>query len=123
MKKMFPNLIKELEGGEVKVKIDSVRADAETAEKAVIDPEDLAIAEAEAALPDKFRHYNPTVEDFIRRCDTNKQAEEIIAYMLKRGEITEAEAKKIRAQLKKEGVRSFGPKKEEDYYFKQGGIS
>ena len=27
MKKMFPNLIKELEGGESKVRIDSVRAD------------------------------------------------------------------------------------------------
>jgi hypothetical protein len=122
MKKMFPNLIKELEGGDAKVKIDSVRADAATAEESVTDAEEVMAANAEAALPDKFRHYNPSVEDFIRRCDTDKQAEEIVAYMLKRGEITATDAKKIRAQLKKEGVRSFGPKKEEDYYFKQGGV-
>ena len=122
MKKMFPNLIKELETGENKVPIDGVRADAAKAEEGVADIEEELLAEAENALPDKFRHYNPTVIDFIRRCDTQAQAEEIITYLQKRGEITEVDAKKVRAQLKKEGVRSFGPKKEEDYYFKQGGI-
>ena len=122
MKKMFPNLIKELETGENKVPIDGVRADAAKAEEGVADIEEELLAEAENALPDKFRHYNPTVVDFIRRCDTQAQAEEIITYLQKRGEITEVDAKKVREQLKKEGVRSFGPKKEEDYYFKQGGI-
>jgi hypothetical protein len=122
VKKMFPNLIKELEGGESKVKIDSIRADAATAEETVTDAEETIIAEAEEALPDKFRHYNPTVIDFIRRCDTCAQAEEIVAYLQKRGEITEEYAAEVRSQLKKEGVRSFGPKKEEDYYFKQGGL-
>jgi len=119
---MFPNLIKELETGENKVPIDGVRADAAKAEEGVADIEEELLAEAENALPDKFRHYNPTVVDFIRRCDTQAQAEEIITYLQKRGEITEVDAKKVREQLKKEGVRSFGPKKEEDYYFKQGGI-
>jgi hypothetical protein len=122
MKKMFPNLIKELEAGENKVSIDGVRVDATKAEETVDDPEEAMLSEAENALPDKFRHYNPTVVDFIRRCDTNAQAEEIVCYLQKRGEITEEYAKEVRAQLKKEGVRSFGPKKEEDYYFKQGGI-
>ena len=122
MKKMFPNLIKELEVGENKVSIDGVRADATKAEETVDDPEEEMLSEAENALPDKFRHYNPTVVDFIRRCDTKAQAEEIISYLQKRGELTEEHAKEVRAQLKKEGVRSFGPKKEEDYYFKQGGI-
>jgi hypothetical protein len=28
----------------------------------------------------------------------------------------------LRKQLKKEGVRSFGSKKEDNYYFKQGGL-
>ena len=122
MKKMFPNLIKELEAGENKVPIDAVRADAAKAEETVDDAEETLLAEAEAALPDKFRHYNPTAVDFIRRCDTEAQAEEIIAYLQKRGEITKKTAEEIRAQLKKDGVRSFGPKKEADYYFKQGGI-
>ena len=122
MKKMFPNLIKELENGENKVSIDGVRANPAKAEESVNDVEETMLAEAENALPDKFRHYNPTVIDFIRRCDTKDQAEEIVAYMQQRREITEEYANKVRAQLKKEGLRSFGSKKEEDYYYKQGGI-
>ena len=106
-KKMFPNLSEELEGGEGKVSIDSVRADTEAAEE---------------ATPDKFRHYDPTVVDFIRRCDTEEQAEEIIAYVEKKGEVTKEHAAKLRKQLKRKGVRSFGPKKEENYYFKHGGF-
>jgi len=122
MKKMFPNLIKELEAGENKVSIDAVRADAIKAEMTVDDPEEIMLSEAEHALPDKFRHYNPTAVDFIRRCDTAVQADEIISYLQKRGEITAEYADEVRVQLKKEGLRSFGPKKEADYYFKQGGI-
>jgi hypothetical protein len=106
-KKMFPNLSEELEGGESKVKIDSVRTDSDNAEK---------------SLSDKFRNYNPTVVDFIRRCDTEAQAETIIAYLEKKGELTKEYAGKLRKQLRKKGVRSFGSKKEENYYFKQGGL-
>ncbi len=106
-KKMFPNLSKELEGEDNKVAIDSVRTDTDAAEK---------------VIPDKFRHYNPTVVDFIRRCDTNAEAEAIICYLEKRGEVTKEYAEELRQQLKKEGVRSFGAKKEENYYFKQGGL-
>jgi hypothetical protein len=106
-KKMFPNLSKELELEDSKVAINSVRTDAEAAEN---------------AMTDKFRHYNPTVVDFIRRCDTETQAEAIIAYLEKRGEVTKEYAEELRRQLKKEGVRSFGAKKEENYYFKQSGL-
>ena len=106
-KKMFPNLSEEFEGEESKVPINSVRTDSDTAEK---------------SLSDKFRNYNPTVVDFIRRCDTEAQAEAIIAYLEKRNELTKEYAEELRKQLKKEGVRSFGAKKKENYYFKQGGL-
>ena len=106
-KKMFPNLSEELEGGDSKVAIGSVRTDSDAAEK---------------SLPDKFRNYNPTVVDFIRRCDTEEQAKAIIAYLEKRGELSKEYAKELRQQLDREGVRSFGSKKEENYYFKQGGL-
>jgi len=122
MKKMFPNLLRELEGSENKVRIDSVRADPAKAEETAVDAEEVMIAEAEAALPDKFRHYNPNIVDFIRRCDTAQQVEEIVTYLLRREEITEEYAREIRSQLKKEGLRSFGPKKEDGDYFKQGGL-
>ena len=71
---------------------------------------------------DKLRHFNPSAIDFIRRCDTELQAEEIIVYLLKKGEITKENAEQMRCQLKRDGVRSFGPKKEEYHYFKEGGI-
>lgn len=106
VKKLFPNLAKELEFTEHKVPINSVRTDIKTGEK---------------AASKRFIHYNPDIIDFIRRCDREKQAEEIINYMEKRGEIGKQYAKKLRKQLKEKGVRSFGSKKEENYYFKHGG--
>lgn len=105
VKKMFPNLAKELESDENRVAINSIRTDAPTGEK---------------ANSKNFVHYNPDVIDFIRRCDTRQQAEEIVAYMEKRGEIEKEYADRLREQLKKEGVRSFGSKKEDDYYLKHG---
>jgi hypothetical protein len=106
-KKMFPNLSEEMTHGDSKVEINSVRLDSGAAEKTSLD---------------KFRHYDPNAVDFIRRCDTEKQAEAIIAYMEKRGELTKEHAEELRRQLGKEGLRSFGSKKEDGYYFKHGGL-
>lgn len=103
-KKMFPHLSEEMNGEEGKVPISSVRTDSDTAENA----------------SDKFQHYEPTVIDFIRRCDTEAEAEAIIAFMEKRGELTKEYTAKLRGQLKREGVRSFGSKKEDNYYFRKG---
>jgi hypothetical protein len=105
MRKMFPNLAKELDYDNNKVAINSVRTDAPAGEN---------------ASSRCFVHYMPDVIDFIRRCDTTEQAEEIIAYLEKRGEIERQYAAKLRKQLKNEGVRSFGSKKEHDYYLKHG---
>jgi len=104
-KRMFPNLAKELESDENKVSVNAVRTDERT---------------GESAASERFVHYMPDVIDFIRRCDTEEQAEEIIAYMEKRGEIEKQYAERLRKQLKDKGVRSFGPKKEENYYLKHG---
>ena len=105
--KMFPNLAQELDSGNDGTKITSVRCDPATSEKAV---------------SKKFTDYSPDVIDFLRRCDKAEQAEEIICYMEKRGEISCEYAKKLRKQLKTKGVRSFGSKKEDDYYLKQDGF-
>ena len=104
-KKMFPNLAEEMESDEHSVGINSVRSDMESGEK---------------ASAKRFVHYTPDVIDFIRRCDTKEQAEEIINYMEKRGEIEKQHAEKLKRQLKAKGVRSFGRKKEENYYFRHG---
>jgi hypothetical protein len=106
-KRLFPNLAREMESGENKVAVNSVRTDMESAER---------------AASRCFVHYDPDVIDFLRRCDTPEQAEEIIAYMERRGEISHEYAAKLRKQLKEKGVRSFGPKKEENYYLKRVGL-
>ena len=105
-RKMFPHLSQEMEGKEGGMAITSVRSDLPTGEK---------------ASSKKFANYMPDVIDFIRRCDNEQQAEEIIDYLEGRREISKDYAKRLRKQLKKKGVRSFGSKKEDDYYLKQGG--
>ena len=131
LKKMFPHLYEELEGGEVKVPIDSVRKNPSEAEAEAAEPEECECDEChepEEKLaectenPDKLRHFNPQAVDFLRRCNTEAQAEEIIAYLEKKGEITKVYAHELRCQMKKDGVRCFGPKKEENHYFKEGGL-
>jgi hypothetical protein len=104
-RKMFPNLAQEMDDEEHRIEITSVRSDYPTGEK---------------ASSKKFINYMPDVIDFIRRCDYEQQAEEIIAYLKKRGEISNNYAVKLGKQLKEKGVRSFGSKKEDDYYLKQG---
>ena len=100
---MFPNIARELETKENRIGINSVRSDTQTAEK---------------ASAEKFVGYMPDAIDFIRRCDTNQQAEEIVNYLERRGEISQEYAKRLKEQLRKKGVRSFGTKKEEGYYLK-----
>ncbi len=98
----YPALSKELESGTTKVSINGVRTMSEKTDT----------ASTERFLPD--------VVDYIRRCDTMDQAVEIINYMQKRGEINTKEAKEFKSQLKTNGLRSFGTKKETDHYLHYG---
>jgi hypothetical protein len=70
---------------------------------------------------DPFAGYVPTAIDYLRRCNNEIQAEETINYLEKKGEITSEYANQLRKTLREKGVRSFGPKKEDDYYFKKAG--
>jgi hypothetical protein len=74
----------------------------------------------EDAAAKRFDGYIPDVIDFIRRCDNIKQAEEIVDYMEKRNELNPTYARKLKRQLREKGVRSFGPKKQDDYYSREG---
>lgn len=106
-RRMFPHLARELEVREHGVGITSVRSNVQTGEE---------------AASRKFAGYTPDVIDFLRRCDDERQAEEIIGYLERRGEISRDYAKRLRKQLKEKGVRSFGSKKGDDYYLKQAGL-
>lgn len=94
-RKKYPNLTKELENEGVQ--IDAVRSSPDEVEKA-------------------FCSYEPSVIDFLRRCDTEEQGLEILDYLRQRNEISEQYASELKIQLLKKGIRSFGPKKEKGYY-------
>jgi hypothetical protein len=100
----FPALTKELEEGNTQsFKIDGVR-----------------IMSEESDHGQEKQTFTPDVVDYIRRCDTVPQAVEIVDFLAKRGEITPAQAKAIKSQIKAEGIRSFGAKKEKDHYLHHG---
>jgi len=106
-KRMFPNLAREMNSEDNRISITSIRSDIESGEKIV---------------SESFRGYNPDVIDFLRRCDDEEQAYEIIDYLERRKEISGKYASQLRKQLKEKGIRSFGSKKEDGYYLKQAGF-
>lgn len=103
-KSMFPHLADELEANQQKISISSVRSDANMGEH---------------ASSKRFDGYIPDVIDFVRRCDTEQQAKEIIDFLEKRREISREYAQRLRRQLQTKGVRSFGSKKQDDYYSRE----
>ena len=103
-RKEFPALTEEMESGSTKThRIDGVRTMTDEADPA-----------------DGHGTYMPNVIDYIRRCDTLNQALEIVDYLLKQKEISSTKAREIKAQLKRDGIRSFGTKKEKDHYLHHG---
>lgn len=112
-KRRFPNLSVELDDEAADVPIDHAASE-ETAKTA-----NLATAELSQKKPvGSFDGYDPTAVDFIRRCGSEKEAQEIIDYMERKGEIGRSEAQKMRSQLRSKGLRSFGAKKEYGFYLK-----
>jgi hypothetical protein len=102
-KKLFPHLAEEMESGRSRV----TTADIEGT---------LGRGKKENAR--MWAGYDPDVVDFIRRCSTDEDAEEIIRYMEGRGEINKERADELRRQLRDEGLESFGSRKEADFYHK-----
>ncbi|MHA1911061.1 MAG: DUF2095 family protein [Candidatus Kariarchaeaceae archaeon] len=50
----------------------------------------------------------PKAEDFIQRCSTVKEAEEIISFMEKQEQLDQEQAETLRDRLKTDGLSSFG---------------
>lgn len=103
-KRLFPHLAEEMERETVRIPIDAYRVDPDEGER--------------LTRGDRWAGYNPDVIDFLRRCDTVEEAEEIIEYLERRGEITKERAEELRKRLCEGGTRSFGEKKEPGYYLR-----
>jgi hypothetical protein len=61
--------------------------------------------------------YEPTAIDYLRRCENDGQALEIINFLEEKGEIDASYARKLREQLARHGLRSFGKKRTRDTIF------
>lgn len=95
LRRKFQSLMAEVKERKQALKIDAVRTDREQAERASY----------------QVQGYEPTVIDFIRRCDTEQQALEIIEFLESRGELSPGYARRLRNQLTQLGLRSFGSKR------------
>ncbi len=104
-KKLFPHLTKEMEEGTSKVEVDEFKDEKEREQR---------------GTSRMWAGYDPDIVDFIRRCENAEQAEEIIEYIEKRGEITNEQAAELSRQLQEKGLESFGSRKEEGFYHKDG---
>jgi len=105
-KKLFPRLYREILRRDMALSVDSVRADSEEAEK---EAQELPVG------------YDPTPIDYLRRCNNDDEALEVIKYLEERGEIDGKLSEELREQVRSLGVRSFGPLKEEGYYLRKYG--
>ena len=56
-----------------------------------------------------LNEFEPQIESYIRRAHTVNEALEVVAYLKKRGEISEKQALELRRQIEERGIRSFGP--------------
>lgn len=99
LKKIFPHLAQELNGENQTIPISGVRSD--------------------SSLMENWRGYSPDVIDFLRRCATIAEGLEVIDFLESQQEITPDYALRLRNQLKNQGIRSFGSKKETDFYLKR----
>ncbi len=119
--KLFPHLSNELQAKQGVHSMDALHAAAEITDATETVTEDMTASVTEDAAAPPLRGYAPDVVDFLRRCDHDEEAEEIIAFLETRGEITSAHATALRRQLWEQGIRSFGPKKAADHYLQQRG--
>ncbi|KXB00288.1 hypothetical protein AKJ47_00540 [candidate division MSBL1 archaeon SCGC-AAA261G05] len=96
LKRKFPHLAQEIDEQAETISLDGVRTDVEEARK--------------ATYPNRAK--GPTVIDFLRLCDTDEEALEIIDFSVEQGKIDSKRAKKLKRQLVNRGLRSFGSKRE-----------
>jgi len=66
-----------------------------------------------------FRVGMPDTVDYVRRCKSVQEAEEVISYLERTKQISKSKASELREQLYSQGLESFGPHKEFGYYIKK----
>ncbi len=99
-KENFPHLYEEIKNRTKSISVDGVRTSSEEGEKASKSDESPV----------------PNVVDYLRLCEDEDEAVEIIDYMEDEGKIDSEYATKLKTQLVKQGLRSFGSKRKPGEY-------
>jgi len=107
LKEKFPNLHAEMTVKKMPYKIDFVEGDSSLSNE----------TESTLESVDPFSDFEPSTLDYIRRAQNDMEAEEIIRFALKQGDIISEEAEKLLDQLSEKGVRSFGSIRTSGHYF------
>ncbi|MEM2905891.1 MAG: DUF2095 family protein [Candidatus Bathyarchaeia archaeon] len=94
----FPKLAEEMENGVMRYSVSDVECKEED---------------------EKSELRGPDAVSYLRRCSTLEEAEEIIAYLERKGEINPEYADSLRREAHEGGVAAFGEKKEQGYYFRK----
>ncbi len=99
-KEKFPELHKEIKKGAKTIEINGVRSEEKEGKKAA----------------EKEDKKGPNIVDFLRLCDDEDEALEIINYMEDKEKIELEYARELRSQLTHSGLRSFGSKRKPGEY-------
>jgi len=116
LKKIYPHLMEEIENKDKLININSVTSDIEN----ISDPK--LPQKNKPQIPNEL--INPGVSDFIRRCKNEKEAFEILDYLLKRKEITQLEHDEFKTKINqvnglKDLIEECGGFKKPGYYEKK----
>jgi hypothetical protein len=109
MEKYFPYLHAEISDDKMAIGIDSVEGDFSPSNE----DDDFSNSS------DPYSDFEPSVIDYIRRAKTEDEALEVVEFLLKQGTLNEDEALKLTVQIRKDGVRSFGPMRTPGHYFRK----
>lgn len=116
LKKKFPHLMGEIENKDKIININSITSDIENK------PDSKHLEQNDQQIPKEL--INPGVNDFIRRCRNEKEAFEILDYLLKRKEISQQEYDEFKTRINQvnglnELIEECGGFKKPGYYEKK----
>ncbi len=109
LREQFPNLYSELTEKNMSIGIDKVEKDLITSTLREDDKQDQ----------DSFSRYDPDVFDFLSKAKTDKEGLEVIDFLKKQNQISSNTAKELKDKITKEGIRSFGPLRSVNYYYRK----
>jgi len=104
-KRLFPRIVNEMETGTSKVDLNNAS-------------EPLPSTELSYKEDRKYAGFLPGAVDFLRRCKKVQEAEEIISFLEKKGDVGKDEVNALRKQLREKGLKSFGTHKGPGFYEK-----